>query len=57
MTNPSTDPLSLSSYASLNRADLTHQPKGRPFWTKRIAKVLIAGAIAVVTIFVLLTAR
>ena len=57
MTNPSTDPLSLSSYASLNRADLTHQPKGRPFWTKRIAKVLIAGAIAVVTIFVLLKAR
>ena len=57
MTNPSTDPLSLSSYASLNRADLINQPKGRPFWTKRIAKVLIAGAIAVVTIFVLLTAR
>jgi len=57
MTNPATDPLSLSGYASLNRADLTHQPKDRPFWTRRITNVLIVGVIAVGTIFVLFTAR
>jgi hypothetical protein len=57
MINPSTDRLGFRSYASLDRADQIHQPEDRPFWTKRIANVLIAGVIAVVTIFVLSRVR
>jgi len=57
MINPSTDRLSFRSYAALDRADQTRHPKDRPLWTKRIANVLIAGVIAVVTIFVLSRVR
>ena len=52
MQRPSTDTQSFSSFASLNRADLTHEPEDRSFPRERMTKFVLAGVIAVVAICV-----
>ena len=48
MSNPSTDTQTFSTFAALNRADLTHEPRdtGKPW----IGKFVIAGVILVVVL-------
>ena len=41
-----TDPQTFSAYASLNRADLTHEPKGRSLRWSLIAKIAAVVAVA-----------
>lgn len=52
MQPPSTDPQSFSSFAPLNRADMTHEPKKRPPPRDRMTKFVMAGLIAVLAICV-----
>lgn len=57
MKHHSTDAQSFSSFASLNRADMTHEPKDRPPPRERMTKFVIAGLIAVVAICVFFGVR
>jgi len=50
MPSPPTDTQSFSSFASLNRADQTHEPKGPSFARERLTGLVIAAVIAVLTI-------
>lgn len=50
MPSPSTDIQSVSSFASLNRADQTHQRKELSLARERMAGFVIAGLIAVLAI-------
>lgn len=50
MPSQPTDTQSFSSFASLNRADQTHEPKHQFFARERITGWAIAGVIAVLAI-------
>lgn len=50
MPSPSTDTQSFSSFASLNRADQTHQPEQLSSSRERMTGFVIAGIIVVLAI-------